>query len=806
MQSSFIHRSIHAKVFVLIVAVGLVSLSLGWGYSLVTEKRLSAEILQQRQDALHEALNEQLAKKQDVGITNAIAFAANQTLVEALSTQNRPLALQTLESIGQLYAQHSNFRGIQIHLHTAELRSWVRSWNPERYGDDLRATRPSLLMVQRDQKAQVVTELGDSGLMIRAIVPLFREQTLVGSLEFLQGVGSISRDFEREGRFYIMLLHERALSIAHDAANNRRIGAYIVANDRYFSDNTLAIAQSLDFARLLQQGHLVDQRFFTSVLPIHDANGEIIAYHIFGEPIDILQTRIHEATAISTSYLMLMVLMTVFTAAVVFSGINVLILKPITKIKLGLQGFFDYLNHQSSEVTPLSFDSPDELGEMARMIRENIEHTQAMFLSDRALIAEVEDVVAHVRAGFYSRHITGDTDNLQLESLKTMLNQMLLDSNANFEKILDAVLSFANSDFTMQLGIQEHSGKLGSLISSINTLGVSISELMALIRITGEILQHGTEQLYSVSDQLQKAALEQTDAISTTNHAISDISQHIEENDTHIAAMTQQAESMRTLTQVISDIADQTNLLALNAAIEAARAGVHGRGFGVVADEVRQLAEKTQRSLAEISANVERMLVATQKVRTSSHAQLQRVTHLHELTEQLSTTSDHSQGIAHQVFEHANRIAKRVENLVSVSRQTQALQRPMDQVCDIKLVFEINVVKLKYIRMKDRLLAELVSHQAIDPQNYQQTPVDQWVTQCAGQPITHNHAWQNLQSILQQQRSLMQALIHKAQQHAALPAWREQMLQLERGTHALFDQIDRVKTEECQRRRSLESD
>ncbi len=181
---------------------------------------------------------------------------------------------------------------------------------------------------------------------------------------------------------------------------------------------------------------------------------------------------------------------------------------------------------------------------------------------------------------------------------------------------------------------QETQKSMKDSSTTLNSVKNKATDIAGMMNISIEQSQGLRKRLI----ETQGLVKESKDAIGDLFSQITESAHTEEELSSKVEQLSRNADDVKSILDIINDIADQTNLLALNAAIEAARAGEHGRGFAVVADEVRNLAGRTQKSLAEINSTIMVIVQEINAVSSQMNLNSQKMERLSDMSKSVQET------------------------------------------------------------------------------------------------------------------------------------------------------------------------
>ena len=292
--------------------------------------------------------------------------------------------------------------------------------------------------------------------------------------------------------------------------------------------------------------------------------------------------------------------------------------------------------------------------------------------------SQASEVTRRIAAGDLATPVNcaaGDKDSLlaNIGTMQETLRNMISSIIGNAERVSTAADQLLHASEEVADRARQQSDAASSMAASVEEMAVSIDQVKenageahGISQEAGAISEEGAAVIHNAATEMRKIS----DAVQSSSAIVEDLGK--------------QSDQITSIVNTIKEIADQTNLLALNAAIEAARAGEQGRGFAVVADEVRKLAERTSLSTTEIGGMVSKIQNGTRSAVSSMQAGVTQVSNGVQLANQAAESINRIRdgaarvtvvvnGISDSIAEQSaagNQIAHQLETIAQMSEES----------------------------------------------------------------------------------------------------------------------------------------
>ncbi len=290
-------------------------------------------------------------------------------------------------------------------------------------------------------------------------------------------------------------------------------------------------------------------------------------------------------------------------------------------------------------------------------------------------LSEISERIQEFSMGDFSKEININSNDeigkmaSELNKMAKKLKEIIYEIKSTADSVASASNQLSAASEQMSRGIQEHSDRSSQIASSAIEMSQTIMDIAK-----------NTSNIAATAKDAERIAQDGGTIVNKSIKEVDSIAETVNETAKMISLLGERSKQIGEIVNVIRDIADQTNLLALNAAIEAARAGEQGRGFAVVADEVRKLAERTAKATSEIADMINTIQSEVEKVVSSMQNVAKKTKTGVELSEQAGNAL---QSIVDSITNLNSMIQQIASATEEISRTSESISSDIEVIANI---------------------------------------------------------------------------------------------------------------------------
>jgi methyl-accepting chemotaxis protein len=291
-------------------------------------------------------------------------------------------------------------------------------------------------------------------------------------------------------------------------------------------------------------------------------------------------------------------------------------------------------------------------------------------MSNKLVVSPIHTINNRVKEiaegdGDLTKRVAYQSDD-ELGELADNINDFISHVHSIVQEVIEVSVQLDKTTHDSQDNVNQLNAQVNTLDTRVNDIRQAITQLVN----TSQDVAKQASASAEFTKQTTQLAQEGLGTVNDAAKMIRELETSIKDSTTKTEALAQHSQSISSVIQVIREIAEQTNLLALNAAIEAARAGEQGRGFAVVADEVRTLAQRTQDSTGQITQIIE-------ELQSQSSDTLDVMKHGLSLVEKNVESVDKAE---HTFVDIENAIAQNLEGSTAIANDAEMQRNSLDQI------------------------------------------------------------------------------------------------------------------------------